>query len=161
VRPEDVLCLLASVVPDVEEHEGVALAHQVVHRPLQRLLAARREVHRHADPPLGHGDSPSSVLGALLSVLTPPVTKLAAKVACHPLGFVMAVSAAARGQLDARTVGRASRQTWAGGRVIVSAEKLRPTGVYEWAGLSDAGLCAWIRPITQKRLIPDRNRHSA
>lgn len=42
------------MVPDVEEHEGVALADQVVDRPTQRLLAARREVHRHADLPLRH-----------------------------------------------------------------------------------------------------------
>lgn len=43
------------MVADVEEHERVALADQVVGRPPQRLLAARREVHRHADPPLRHG----------------------------------------------------------------------------------------------------------
>jgi hypothetical protein len=54
VGPEGVLALLAAVVADVEEHERVALADQVVGRPPQRLLAARREVHRHADPPLRH-----------------------------------------------------------------------------------------------------------
>lgn len=52
MRPEDVLGLVAAVVPDVEEDEGVALAEEVVGRPLQRLLAARREVHGHADPAL-------------------------------------------------------------------------------------------------------------
>jgi hypothetical protein len=54
------------------------------------------------------------------------VTKLAAQVACHPLGFVMAVSAAARELVDARTVGRASLQTWADGRVCLGGKKSGP-----------------------------------
>lgn len=98
MRPEDVLGLLAAVVADVEEHEGVALARQVVHRPPQRLLAARREVHRHADPPLRHG-SP-------LSLRARP---------WYWFGFVVAVcfsgdAPAARGQLDVRTLARAPCQ---------------------------------------------------
>lgn len=54
VRPEDVLGLVAAAVLDVEEDERVALEEEVVGRPLQRLLAARREVHRHADLALAH-----------------------------------------------------------------------------------------------------------
>lgn len=54
LRDPDVLGLVAAAVLDVEEDEDVALPEEVVGRPPQRLLAARREVHGHADPALAH-----------------------------------------------------------------------------------------------------------
>jgi hypothetical protein len=47
--PERVLGLLGAVVQDVDDDEGVPMAEQVGDGPVQRLLAARRVVHRHPD----------------------------------------------------------------------------------------------------------------